>query len=177
MQLENQAFDLIGWYLDHLEQRARDPSTGCCIEQHVLVGCSQSRVLVPAEGPGISDDDPIYDDLPDLVPLSDLEDLDYDYVSDDDCEVTTTQEEHLEEDSSEEELVAQLYEVLLNCQPFPGDGPPADPTYRGGDGRFVISQRRDGLLEIYDRVQGFETHISPTYLGQEGFSAGRWFAE
>ena len=77
----------------------------------------------------------------------------------------------------EKALMVRMAEVLTSCQPYPGDRKPVDPMYQEGDNRFVIRKHGPSALEIYDRVQGFETHISKSYLQWEAFSIGKWFAE
>jgi len=74
-------------------------------------------------------------------------------------------------------LMERMAEVLSKCQPFPGDGVAVDPTYCSGDDRFLIARRDLEVLEVYDRVQGFEARIAITYLQWERFSVGKWFAE
>ena len=67
--------------------------------------------------------------------------------------------------------------VLTACQPFPGDGPPVDPSYRRGDQRFEIEDEGSNTYCIYDRVQGFESRIHTRRLRWKFFSIGKWFAE
>jgi hypothetical protein len=99
------------------------------------------------------------------------------YVSDDDFEDSNLDEDYPDGADLVSALESLIAEVLTGCQPFPGDGPAVDPTYREGEKRFIITPIEPEILEIYDRVQGFETHVSVTYLLQENFSVGRWFAE
>ena len=76
-------------------------------------------------------------------------------------------------------LAQRLAEVLLRCQPFPGDGPPVHPDHWEGDNRFRIDQPylHPEVLEVYDKVQGLEARISKSLLGWDLFSAGKWYAE
>jgi hypothetical protein len=73
--------------------------------------------------------------------------------------------------------VARLEQVLTKCQPFPGDGHAVDPTFVAGESRFIMKRMDHGLLEVYDRVQGFEAHIHLSRLQEPGFVVGRWYAE
>jgi RNase H-like domain found in reverse transcriptase/Reverse transcriptase (RNA-dependent DNA polymerase)/Integrase zinc binding domain/Retroviral aspartyl protease/Zinc knuckle len=119
-------------------------------------------------------DEPDYNDLPDLIPLADDSD-------DGNSEVGSLRMNDSEVDDLPDlwidVLMVRLAEVLSNCQPFPGDGPAVDPTYCDGDDRFVIARKSLDVLEVYDRVQGFEAHIAITHLQWERFSVGKWFAE
>ena len=126
-----------------------------------------------------------FDDLPDLYPLSDDEDSDDEnkddgFISDDDVREENKDEPLRVEDLLEEILVVRLTEVLTSCQPFPGDGPAIDPTYDQAESRFIFQRHRPtslNIVEIYDRVQGFETHIALYVLRDESFRPGVWFAE
>ena len=73
--------------------------------------------------------------------------------------------------------MARLALVLNEGEPYPGDGRPVDPNYQAGDERFIVVQHNPDTLKIYDRVQGFEAHISVRFLQWHRFSVGRWFAE
>jgi Retroviral aspartyl protease len=99
------------------------------------------------------------------------------YVSDDDFDETNIVENYPDGADLVSALESSVAEVLSGCQPFPGDGLAVDPTYHDGDRRFVITPTDPEIIEVYDQVQGFETHISVNYLLQEDFSVGRWFAE
>ena len=107
----------------------------------------------------------------------DVEDGNVDYISDDDGI-----EEELDEllqiaDLPAEVLVVGLAEVLTSCQPFPVDGLAVDPTYMQTKSRFIFTKYCPEIIEIYDRVQGFKTHISLDVLRNETFRPGLWFAE
>ena len=108
------------------------------------------------------------EDLPGLDPLSDDSD---DEVAADDCHIYVSEEEE------EKILVERIKTVLTQCQPFPGDGPPIDISYKEGDQRFAIELRARGLYCVYDRVQGFEADIHVARLRWEFFSIGKWYAE
>lgn len=73
--------------------------------------------------------------------------------------------------------IVRLDQVLTTCQPFPGDGPAVDPTFVDGDPRFMMKPVTNDLLEIYDRVQGFEIHIHFSRLQEPDFAVGKWYAE
>ena len=136
----------------------------------------------PSLGPWYEDpDESNSGDMPDLQSVDDegpsLEDRVDDYVSDDDFENEGPVESYQVSNLSNIELVTRLDEVLTSCQPFPGDGSTVDPTYHEGEDRFVFALLDLDVLEIYDRVQGFETHLSMSQLRVESFAPGRWFAE
>ena len=175
----------------------------CCRNDHVFVGCSSLEKASPTmESSNENVDDYThndlpdllrvpdegeeeFDDLPDLLPLSDDEDSDDEneddgFVSDDDVGEEEEDEPLRVEDLPEEILVVRLAEVLTSCQPFPGDGLAVDPTYVQDESRFIFQRHRPtslNIVEIYDRVQGFETHISLDVLRDESFRPGVWFAE
>lgn len=107
----------------------------------------------------------------------DVEDGDVDYISDD-----NGIEEELDEllqiaDLPAEVLVVGLAEVLTSCQPFPVDGLAVDPTYMQTKSCFIFIKHCPEIIEIYNRVQGFKTHISLDVLRNETFRSGLWFAE
>ena len=74
------------------------------------------------------------DDLPNLEVLSDSDDSD-------------NEEEDLPDSWSatfkktDSELIEQIKMVLTQCQPYPGDGQPVDPSYFEGDVRFVVDRQ------------------------------------
>ena len=57
------------------------------------------------------------------------------------------------------------------------DGPAIDPTYVEGQPRFDIESVAFELIQIYDRVQGFEIHIHASRLHDPEFEVGRWYTE
>ena len=65
----------------------------------------------------------------------------------------------------------------MQCQPYPGDGMPIDPTYRGNEPQFVIKTQNCEMYSIYDQVQGFDVHICIACLRWSTFSVGKWFSE
>ena len=67
--------------------------------------------------------------------------------------------------------------MLTACQPFPGDGPPVDPSYVKGEHQFLIIRIDHGLLSVYDRVQGFDSSLHPDLLKDPDFVVVRWYAE
>ena len=137
-------------------------SSACCSGDHRYEECTFTR---PGENEVANSDDIEDEEFPALETI--LEE------DDNGLEANTTDIGVLWEDV----LMTRLAEVLSECQPFPGDGLAVNPTYRVGDNRFVISRRDLEVFEIYDRLQGFEAHISIAYLQWEGFSVGKWFAE
>ena len=198
--LEDPLFDLIGWYMQHLSRPQEVSSDDDAPnlhsgspQAHALVGC----ILEESSSDDDKETSPIdeYDDIPDLLTLSnDSEDDDYrsealkndsfwnplyefgDFIPFCEYQYEPTQEN---EDPSlyEESLVDRLAEVLTLCQPFPEDGQTIDPTYLKGQPRFVIKPTMYELIQIYDRVQGFETHIHVSRLHDPDFMVGRWYAE
>ena len=77
----------------------------------------------------------------------------------------------------EERINQWLSEILTESQPFPGDGPAIDPTYEEGDPRFVVERAKLGLVAIYDRLQGFDSHLHFSVIQSPEFSVARWYAE
>ena len=178
--LENPSFDLVGWYIAYLSSRdlygSQDLGAStrrCCTGDHPPVGCTRNardtHLGAPEPSIAFEKDE---EGRPDLIALSDDSDAD---SADDDFEKDNfiINPDEIWEDT----FVLRLSQVLTECQPFPGDGTPVDPTFREGDNRFVITFRDSDTLEIYDRLQGFEAYISARYLQWERFSVGRWFAE
>ena len=161
----------------------------CCRDSHVYVGCShleddnlshgsdnehaeEDTYNELLEQQTVSDGGyedyrtlEYFENLPHFHSLLHDEDSDdeegiTDYVSDDDC-ASDNSEEHVRiEDLPAEILAVRLAEVLTSCQPYPGDGPAIDATYIQEESRFIFARHHPGIIEIYDRVQGFETHIS-----------------
>ena len=178
----------------------------CCRDSHVYVGCSHPEDDNLSHGSDNEHaEEDTYDELLEQQTVSDggyenyrtleyfenlphfhslLRDEDSDdeegitdYVSDDDC-ASDNSEEHVRiEDLPAEILAVRLAEVLTSCQPYPGDGPAIDATYIQEESRFIFARHHPDIIEIYDRVQGFETHISLDVLRNETFRPGLWFAE
>ena len=186
-KLEDQTFDLVGWYIEFLSQKelyypsqtrsnSVDSRAGslCCPHDHLYVGCSQPDSEDQNSGAeGLTDhsdqvEADVYSDLPDLEPVADDEVWDGSYVSDDENEDPRTASTLPDEVI----IIGRLAEVLVECQPYPVDGTAVDVTYQEGDNRFVITKRGTDLLEIYDRVQGFEAHISMRFVQWQTFSVG-----
>ena len=111
-----------------------------------------------------------FDDLPDLDPLTDDSDAD-----NEDGETMSSHPTYNQENDSI--LIDRVQKILTQCQPFPGDGQPVDPSFKKGEARFVVERQDRGLFCIYDRVQGFDTHIHVSRLRWGSFSIGEWFAE
>lgn len=183
-----------------------EPEEYCCLNDHIFVGCSNLEDANPSHDSGSEDvEECAYDDVPELQSVSDDEEEDYcnlddfenlpnfhaslhnkesndheeieGYVSNDDC-ASDNSEEHIRiADLPAEILVVRLAKVLSSCQPYPGDGRAIDPTYVQDESRFIFTRQVPNLVEIYDRVQGFETHISLDVLRNETFRPGLWFAE
>ena len=186
--LENEFFDLVGWYIDYLSQRNLYAQGGIdvpphysCMSGHSNVGCSNGPHDVHSDDSGSDDEiDAVSDhsggreeDYPHLISLSDDSDAEDDTNTSDLHNDSIFDTQQVWEDT----FVTRLSEVLSSCQPYPGDGQPVDTTYHPGAKRFVIIHRDRDIVEIYDRVQGFEAFISVRYLQWERFSVGKWFAE
>jgi len=73
-------------------------------------------------------------------------------------------------------LMKEIIDILERCQPYPGDGQPVDPTYTSENPRFILD-KIDDLIEIYDRVQGFETYLTWDIATWDEISLGKWFVE
>jgi hypothetical protein len=192
-QLENPLFDLVEWYQQHLSQV---PERGI-FEYHYLRHYLQGQGINDSDMEDLDiefeylDEQEIHntDDLPALIPLSDSEDEndDDEEQSDDDIDVPDKEVESMDEEGSMEypaiivgdNIFQRVINVLTKCQPFPGDGAPVDPRYSPGDVRFHLQLEGPNLdtLEIYDRVQGFETRIRVVILQWPQFSVGKWYAE
>ena len=76
-----------------------------------------------------------------------------------------------------EVLIDRLNTVLTQCQPYPGDDLPVDPTYKEGEPWFIIENQDFEMYSIYDWVQGFDAHLHVTCLHWSIFSVRKWFAE
>ena len=74
-------------------------------------------------------------------------------------------------------LTEKLDNTLTTCQPFPGDEHGLPDSYVAGRHRFEIKPMDFELIQIYDRVQGFEAHIHTSRLQDPEFTVGRWYAE
>jgi reverse transcriptase-like protein/aspartyl protease/zinc knuckle protein len=74
-------------------------------------------------------------------------------------------------------LLKEIIHTLESCQPYPGDGPPVDPTYSEDDFRFRAARESRNLLCIYDRVQGQEAYLLWDIARWDQFSIGKWFVE
>ena len=113
------------------------------------------------------------DDVPELLPLSDSDD------SGDEGDGDFPQSWPFEDDQDDIRIAERVKEVLMRCQPYPGDYGwiPVDPSYKKGDPRFKVDRHDRGLFCIYDRLQGFEGYIHVSRLQWDAFSIGKWFAE
>jgi hypothetical protein len=146
--LENPTFDLVGWYIKYLSQHELatsqianeiEPEKHCCSSSHVYVGCSQPKPLGAAEASASDPEDSVDDDLPNLQSPEDSDESESEdacegYVSDDDFEDSNLDEDYPNGADLVSALESLIAKVLTGCQPFPGDGPAVDPTYRDGDG-------------------------------------------
>ena len=88
-------------------------------------------------------------------------------------------EELFESSSGEmrEAFAQRIAMVLTHCQPFPGDGAPIDPSYTEGKQRFTVERLNTEFFAVYDRVQGFDSHIHVSRVRWKSFSIGKWFSE
>jgi hypothetical protein len=128
-----------------------------------LIPISESR-----PGDESDDDSDEADSLPDLEALSDSEG-----GEDDEPDVDDTIRR-----APLEVFQQRVIEVLSRFPAFPGDTVPVDPRFQpNSDARLVVSCRDHEILEIFDRVQGFEAHIHVSLLRWPAFSIGKWYAE
>jgi hypothetical protein len=204
-QLEDPMFDLIGWYMQVLAQRRRfnwatehdDTTAGdthSCQADHSFEDCSLTAGPSNLEPAMEAPDEGSQDDLPELLALSDdSDDDDYRQTAfctepmwggEDPEEPLTSldwERDAYEDDnrtcSSNDEISQWLDNVLTESQPFPGDGRAVDPTFVEGKPRFLIERIQHNLLEIYDRVQGFDSHLLVSLVQSADFSLAKWYAE
>jgi hypothetical protein len=205
--LEDPSFDLVGWYRQRLEGsemnsifrcRYKERHTREYVDELDIVreleqmdigdGNSADEGSASNDSEAIEPSDPF--DICDLESEDEWEPLSRPSVSESsgfsDIDMDTLPDE-LETDPDEadestllligDSLAGRIMDVLTRCQPFPGDGTPADPCYRANEHRFLIEARDDDVLEVYDRVQGFESRIRKSLAQWEGFSIGKWYAE
>ena len=196
--LEDPAFDLIGWYMQRLASQwsARQHENPSdlpheCPRDHLFAGCVGEEGTSSDEGEAKT---PLEDDdIPELQSVSMTDDSEEDDYRNEACkdesfwdflfgdyipfnESTYEGEDQCLDDRS---LTERLSDTLTVCQPFPGDdyGPPVDDSYIKGQPRFEIKPVKFELIQIYDRVQGFEAHIHTSRLQDPEFLVGRWYAE
>ena len=195
--LEDPSFDLIEWYMQSLSnqwaarQEENETDSHECHHTHMLTSCimenSSDSDDGEAEAPIPNDDD----EIPDLQSVTDdSEDDDYrnealnskdfwDFMFGKYAPFNESAYENEDPSLDDRTLTVKLSDTLTECQPFPGDedGPPIDPTYVEGQLRFEIVPADFELIQIYDRVQGFEAHIHTSRLQDPDFEVGRWYAE
>ena len=126
-KLETPSFDLVGWYIQYLSQRDLYEGDGLIAPpQH---SCSGGHSYVKCS------DEPQEATYPDLISMSDDSDAgsDVDPLERIDDSIFDVQQVW------EDTLITRLTSVLSECQPYPGDSEPVDPTYCEGDKRFVVS--------------------------------------
>ena len=195
--LEDPSFDLVGWYTQRLasqwstrQEEGSMDSPHECPRTHLFTGCiteeSPSGDEEPcAETPTMEDNE-----IPDLQTVSmtdDSEEDDYrseavkdesfwDYLFGD---YVPFNESAYEEDPylDNKSLTEKLDDTLTTCQPFPGDEHGLPDSCVAGRRRFEIKPVDFELIQIYDRVQGFEAHIHTSRLQDPEFAVGRWYAE
>ena len=197
--LEDPKFDLVRWYRRYVNQRGSfeykyydahrkayaqqvlNEDKACDCQQHDLRTCSdEDEENAPGPESALSVDDLFegnlgndedVDDLPELQPLSDSDD--------DDDEDDPSQGWPFEENKDDVRIAQRVSEVLMRCQPYPGDAgrTSVDSSYEMGDQRFAVDRQDRGLFCIYDRFQGFEKSIHVSRLRWDAFSIGKWFAE
>ena len=195
--LENPSFDLIEWYMqslsNHWAARQEEDTLDSheCPQTHIFTDCvmeeSSSSDDGAAEAPILDDDD----EIPDLQSVTDdseddnyrdeaLNDKDFwDFMFGKYAPFNESAYEGEDPSLDDRTMTVRLSDTLTECQPFPGDedGPPVDPTYVEGQPRFEIVPVDFELIQIYDRVQGFEAHIHTSRLQDPEFEVGRWYAE
>ena len=198
--LEDPLFDLIGWYVENLASQwsARQEGDSSnspheCPQSHLFAGCIRKESSSNDEGEAEAPTDD--DDIPDLQSISmtdESEEDDYrseavkdesfwDFVFGDYVPFNESSYEVENSCSNDESITTKLGDTLTICQPFPGDRyrllQPIDDTYTEGQPRFKIKPVAFELIQIYDRVQGFEAHIHISRLLDPEFVVGRWYAE
>ena len=150
--LENPRFDLIKWYLIHLEE------TGIFWNKY-----RQLHELFYNPLPEGEEDE--YADLPGLVSWDD-----------DDATIPEHPVEQLE--NTDKVILDLIATTLEECKPYPNDREvPMDSSYRSGSVRFIVEPAREDLVCVYDRVQGFEAYLYWKLARSDSFSVGKWFAE
>jgi hypothetical protein len=133
----------------HPPLSGRFPDDVCCggepDSKHAFVSCRRRLDEHNPELDEVSESDETDEDMPDLVPVSgdtaNFDDNDdnprpefenelQENIVSDDSESST---DNVPDNAPMMTLAERLNEVLHRCQPFPGDGPPADPRYRKED--------------------------------------------
>ena len=204
-RLEDPYFDLIGWYMQQKAQMPWQPlsiqnqitasgSLHTCWQDHEIVECplDENVMECPPQENKVSED--VYQDLLSLIALSEdsdenneerqeellafLEEDQYlpfnsDYLHGINDPVANVMLSH----GSDYSAITRLNDVLTASQPFPGDGPPIDPSYVEGEYRFLIKLIDHGLLSVYDRVQGFDSSLHLELLKDPDFVIARWYTE
>ena len=150
--LNDPNFDLIGWYLTQLKES----------------GLFYNRYLKLHKGKYSVEDTDRNDDLPGLVILED----DRPSALDNDLYDSDT-----EDNSSDDELFRKVNNVLLTCQPYPGDDEPMVSSHYPAEARFILERARNDLLCIYDSRHGFEAYLSFDLARWSDFSIAKWFTE
>ena len=200
-QLEDPSFDLIGWYIQVLNQRrqldwmtGRDdvPDHHICPATHAFQGCNQAEEVSGYESTADQLGEGSQDDLPDLIALTeDSDDVEYrqsafstelTWVDDDpmslfDWEKVTYGDNDRHYSGDNQDIVQWLSNELTESQPFSGDGQAVDPSFIEGKPRFLIEQVQHNLLQIYDRIQGFDTHLLISLVQSKEFNLPKWYAE
>ena len=200
--LEDPDFDLVGWYRHHVDKHGWFKQEYCKAHLDLSpIGITDGaeQLMGPEDlttSPQMSPEKD-WDDLPELdvlsssefnldeildnnnadcVDMPDLDPLSDDSESDEEEEdpLARPQAYCLEDDRI---FIKKIQRVLTQCQPFPGDGRPVDPSFQSENPRFLIERQDRGFFCIYDRVQGFETSIHIARLRWDSFSIGEWFAE
>ena len=200
-QLEDPSFDLIGWYMQVLVQRRQFdwmtryndvPDSHSCQASHAFQECSQAYDAIGHESPAEQQEENDLDDLPGLIALSeDSDDDEYRQAAfstepvwdeDDtmtllDWEKVTYGDDDRRSTGNAQDLAQQLDNELTKHQPFPGDGRAVDPSFVRGEPRFLIQRMKHNLLQIYDRIQGFDSHLLPSLVLSREFDLAKWYAE
>ena len=167
--------------------------THTCSHDHLLVACGMANRQERTEPSTGQEDEAVYDDLPGLIALSD-ENEDDDYrekdLADDwfwkilgspiaetslDTGSESVDPSHLH--AIIESITQRITEVLTKNQPFPGDERAMEPMLEDGISRFAIELIQHDLVQIYDRVQGFDVHLHLSLAQSTEFAIERWYAE
>ena len=160
---------------------------------HPFENCNQASMPEKARDNTEKKGEEEYDDLPSLITLSD-EDEDDDYreeelnngwfwemvgspFSEAFSETGNKRPAHDRLPVDIESITERLSKVLMENQPFPRDESAMDPILEVGGPQFAVELMEHDLVQIYDHVQGFNSHIHISLAQSNKFSIEKWYAE
>ena len=162
-------------------------------DNHPFEHCNQASMPEKARDNTEKTGEEEYDDLPSLIALSD-KDEDDDYQEEElnngwfwemagsplaeafsEARNERPAQDHLPVDV--ESTIERLSKVLTENQLFPRDESAMDPILEVGSPRFVVELIEHDLVQIYNRVQGFDSHIHILLAQSSKFSIEKWYAE